>query len=118
MGILTPILIHYDALHLFGEDDGELSKKIYNAVEACSRYPQDIGHKGYCNYVTVHPSCHASADRVFVVSGGTMTELSTFMPDFQNLCKSHPDLINKIIASAKRTIRECEKELKNSTEEK
>ena len=61
MGYLTPVLLANDAIDMFKDDDGELSKKIYNAVTACSKYPQDIGHKGYCNYVTVHPSCHSNS---------------------------------------------------------
>ena len=113
MGNLTPILISNDALHLFGEDDGELSKKIYNTICADSRYPQDVSHKGYCNYVTIHPSMHSSSDRLFMVSGGRMTELGSWTADFHKLCDSHPELMKQMLKVAKNKIKECEKELKS-----
>ena len=114
MGNLTPILISNDALHLFNEDDGELSKKIYNAVNADSRHPQDVSHKGYCNYITVHPSMHTSADRLFMISGGSMTELCSWTADFHKLKNSHPELMKQMLKVAKAKIKECEKELKNA----
>jgi hypothetical protein len=114
MGNLTPVLISNDALHLFDKDDGELSKKIFNAINSESRYVQDVSHEGYCNYITIHPSMHSSCDRLFLVSGGSMTELDSWTSGFNKLCISHPELMKEMLKIAKQKIKDCEKGLKES----
>jgi hypothetical protein len=118
MGYLTPVLVSNDAVHLFKNDDGTLSKKIYDAV--CSGGPFggdiDVSHEGYCNYITVKPSQHSSEARLMMVSGGNLCDLNPRSSDVKELKITHTEYLEDTIARAKRIIAECEMHLKSPDE--
>jgi len=102
MGYLTTIVIHNDALHSFKEDPKAFAEAIFKGIDEANmtREETPVGFKGYCNYISVHPSRHADDETLYLHSGNSVSEINTYSKEFEKLIARNRDLANELIKRA------------------
>jgi len=120
MGFLTTITLHNDAVHVFEEHPEEFAKALFKGMDEANREHKsaDVGFHGYCNYITVEPSRHADAVTVYLHWGNMVSNINAYEPEFDELCKTQPELAKKMIKIAKDHLKFAERRLKELTEKK
>jgi hypothetical protein len=113
MGYLTTIVIHNDAMHSFKQDPKGFGEAILKGIEDANREHReaDVGFKGYCNYITVHPSRHADDETVYVHTGNTLFQVNECCEDFQELARRDVKLAKDFIRRAQRILTWAKKSL-------
>tara|TARA_R110002020_G_scaffold33556_6_gene102179 strand:- start:917 stop:1264 length:348 start_codon:yes stop_codon:yes gene_type:complete len=114
MGYMSPVIIHLDILAELKKDEGMLCNDIADAVNSSSsnNKSMDASPSGYCNYINVFPPRHTSDHSLYLMSGGSVTELRPHGPDWDNMVKNQPELLGNMLEDAERMIKMCKKSLK------
>ncbi len=102
MGMLTPLLIRNDALHLMRENPKEF---VENITDMISRYEDgSVSCGNHGNAAEILHTQHADIPRLIMVAGNTMIE-------FNRPERSH-EFYTRCIKDAKRILKQYEAELK------
>lgn len=112
MGYLTSVTLHNDALHAFQQDPELFAKAVFEAIDKAngSRKEEDAGFKGYCNYISAHPSRHADDVTIYVHYGNCVFNLNPYCQDFKRLL-DRPEILEPYVAQAEWFAKEARKKL-------
>ena len=107
MGYSTVIEISNDGIHKILEDSDDFCRKIEEAVHRMKKVK--VGHGGYANLATVHEPTHTIMPVVYVKSEHRpLTALSRYLKESTDLVAQTPFVIDELIATAKKELRQLE----------